>query len=174
MDEDQQNQSIDNESQPMESDAPITNCPKCEEYLAGWKRAQADYQNVLRERDRDRTELVKFANERLLKDLLPALDQFSLAMRFVPSLETLPEDVRTSWERWLTGLKAVSSEWEKVATSLGLEKIACDGEFDPTVHEALSEQVSESVASGHIVQVIEDGWRLHGKVLRPAKVIVSK
>lgn len=141
---------------------------KCNEYLEGWKRAQADYQNLKKETEREKAEFAKYANERLLSDLLPALDQFSLAIRHVPAADA----DRKTWDNWLVGIRAVQSLWEQAAKAQGLERIATDGAFDPTKHEAVGEEEGEK--TGTIIRVMEDGWTLHGKIIRPAKVIISK
>lgn len=168
MDQDQ------NELKDQNSEATNPVCPSCEQYLAGWKRAQADYQNLKRDVERERSEMAKYANQRLLSDLLPAIDQFSLALRFTPDVATLPEEYRKIWENWLTGIRAVQSLWDRVASDVGLERIPTDGAFDPALHDAAGEEEVEGKEAGMIVKVLQDGWRFHGKVLRPARVIVSK
>ena len=147
---------------------------RCEEYLAGWKRAQADYKNLQRETNDQRAALTKFANERLLRELLPALDQFSLVMQFVPAMDTLPEEARHTWEQWLTGVKAIQTLWQQAARGAGLEPIPIEGVFDPQVHEAVSEEASADQPEGHILRVLTPGWILHGKVLQAARVVVAK
>ncbi len=146
---------------------------QCEEYLAGWKRAQADYANALKERERDRVDYVKFANTSLLQSLLPAIEHFGTALRHIPDTTNLPEEVRKQWDSWLVGLKAVQSLWEQAAQGTGLERIAVQGVFDPLLHEAVGRESSTEVPAEHIVRVIQDGWKLHGRVLRPAQVIVN-
>jgi molecular chaperone GrpE len=157
---------------PRESGDPSP-CEHCDEYLSGWKRAQADYQNLKKESEREKMEFAKYANERLLSDLLPALDQFALALRFVPDTATLPEEEKKKWNNWLIGIKAVATLWEQAAKSAGLERITSEGAFDPMKHEAVGEESVEEKESGSIIRVMEDGWALNGKVLRPAKVIIS-
>lgn len=147
---------------------------KCEEYLSGWKRAQADYANLLREKERDRSEYVKYANTSLLHALLPAIDQFGVAMRYIPDTSTLPEESRKTWENWLIGIKAVASLWEQAAQSIGLERIPASGTFDPNLHEAVGHEEKEGVETDTIIRGMQDGWKLHGKVLRAAQVIVAK
>lgn len=149
-------------------------CEKCEEYLAGWKRAQADYQNLKKESEREKGEYVKFANERLLHELLPALDQFGLALHHIPDTKLLADDQKKIWENWLQGIRAVRSLWDQSAAAIGLEQIPTDGPFDPLIHEAVSEEEAEGKTSGSIVRVVHEGWRWHGKVLRPARVIIVK
>lgn len=157
------------DEQPTEQPA----CPSCEEYLAGWKRAQADYQNAQRERERERADIVKYANERLLRDLLPTLDQFRLAMSFVPTTDGLPDEAKHRWEQWLVGIKAVQSLWDQAAAQTGLERIETNGAFDPQVHDAVGEEPSDE-PEGTILRVTQHGWKLHGRVLQAARVIVAK
>lgn len=151
-----------------------SSCPSCDEYMAGWKRAQADYQNLKREMERERGEMSKYANERLLSQLLPAIDQFGIALRFTPDASLLPEDQRKVWENWLVGMRAVQSLWDQATSGVGLERIPTDGAFDPALHDAAGEEDGQGKPSGTILKVLQDGWRLHGKVLRPARVIVAK
>ncbi len=143
---------------------------KCNEYLEGWKRAQADYQNLKKDTEREKGEFAKYANERLLSDLLPALDQFALAMRYIPAVDA----DAASWEKWLVGLRAVQSLWEQAAKDTGLERISTEGVFDPAKHEAVGEEEMEGKESGAIIKVMQDGWILNGKILRPAKVIIAQ
>lgn len=164
---------MDESTQPSATPETQPACPSCETYLAGWKRAQADYQNLKRESELDRVERAKFANERLLRDLLPVLDQFGLALSFVPSTQTLPEAEKTVWDKWLVGIRAVQSLWDQAAGQAGLERIATDGAFDPQVHDAVTEEVSDK-PEGTILRVVQPGWRLHGRVLQPARVIIAK
>ncbi len=147
---------------------------QAEECMAGWKRAQADYQNLKRDGERQKDDYIKFANERLLQNLLPAFDQFNLALAFLPSTQSLPEQERKIWDNWLLGVKAVQSLWEQSASAIGLERIPTEGAFDPQLHEAVGEEESSEKEPHAIIRVTQDGWRLNGKVLRPAKVIVAK
>lgn len=169
-----------NEEQNLEPKEEMEQAPaaseltaKCDEYLAGWKRAQADYLNLKKESEREKSELVKFANQRLLSDLLPAIDQFELALRFAPDTAELPEDAKKKFETWLAGIKAVKTSWERTFKDLGLEQVATDGAFNPAEHEAVSEEPSD-LEAGNITRVVQPGWKLNGKLLSPARVIVSK
>jgi len=161
-------------SETQSTEHGASDCPSCAEYLAGWKRAQADYQNLVKDTDRERREFANFANENLLHELLPALDQLALALKHVPETSLLPDDQRKTWDNWLTGLRAVQALWEQTAANLGLKKILVDGAFDPKLHEAAGEETVEGQEPGTIARVIQDGWQLHAKVLRPTRVIVAK
>lgn len=143
-------------------------------YLDGWKRAKADYENIVREMNQKKSEYADWATEQVLSELLPALDQYDIAMQFIPSLEKLPEDQQKVFKNWIIGLEAVRTLWWDAAKKLGLERIKVDGLFDPAFHEAVGEEESESVASGNIIRTSMSGYTLKGKVIRPAKVIVSR
>lgn len=143
-------------------------------YLEGWRRAKADYENLVREMGQKKSEYADWATEQVLSELLPALDQYDIAMQFAPSLESIPEDQRKQFQNWMIGLEAVRSLWWEAAKRLGLERVKAEGVFDPAIHEAVSEESSETVASGEIVRTMMSGYLLKGKVIRPAKVVVSK
>ena len=145
-----------------------------EEYLAGWKRAQADYQNLKKDSERTASEYAKFANERLLSDLLPAIDQFNLALAFIPDTSTLSPDEKKKWDNWLVGINAVKSLWDQAAQNAGLTSVPVEGAFDPMLHDAAGTEIMEGKESGSIVRVVQQGWSLHGKVLRPARVIITE
>jgi molecular chaperone GrpE len=145
-----------------------------DEYLAGWKRAQADYANLQKETERARQDFARYAKEDVLSRLLPALDQFEVALQFQPPLDVVPEANRRAFENWVTGLHAVKSLWEAAAKELGLESVTCEGSLDPACHEAVAEESHATIESGKIIRVMQNGWKLNDKLIRPAKVIVSK
>ena len=103
-----------------------------DEYLLGWKRAQADYLNLQKETEKSRQEFAKYATENCLERLLPAIDQFEIALSFQPALDVIPEADRRKFENWVTGLHAVKALWEQAAKELGLESVTCEGSLDPS------------------------------------------
>lgn len=147
---------------------------RCEEYLAGWKRAQADYANLKRQTDKEKAEFALYANENLLEKLLPAIDQFEMALTFRPELKNLQDEDQKKLSNWMNGLDAVRTSWESVFKEIGLEKILTDGTFDPLVHEAVTEEADADAEDGKIIRCLQAGWRLNGKLLRPARVTVAK
>jgi molecular chaperone GrpE len=147
-------------------------CATCEEYLNGWKRAQADYANLQKDMEKERTALRTYANEDLLHDVLPAIDQYDTALRHAPDLSTVPEPDKSRLENWLVGIRAVREIWEQAFDAIGLKTVRTDGEFDPEIHEAVNEEESDG-KPGTILSVQQAGWMLKDKLLRPAKVVVS-
>lgn len=129
-----------------------------EEYLAGWQRAKADFINARKDEEKQRAEFAKFANQLLVYDLLTILDSFDLA------LTTCKEK----------GFRLIKLQLDDVLKKYGVKAIKSVGEkFDPTLHEAATEEESEK-ESGTIIEEFQKGYMMHDKILRAAKVKVSK
>ena len=140
---------------------------KAEEYLNGWKRAKADYLNLKKEFEKERTELIKFANAALILDLLPIYSHLEKAFKQVPE-----EQIQSAWVK---GLSHIKKEFEDFLKNLGLEKIKSEGEkFNPEFHEAVEQSTEGQAPSGTIVKEVEPGFQMYGKVIKPAQVIVKK
>jgi len=126
------------------------------------QRVQADFENYRKRMLREQTALAERASESLVEQLLSVLDNFELALL---SLDVADEKVRK-------GVELVYADFVSVLERAGLEKIATDGElFDPEVHEAVAHEAGE----GHptVIETMRDGYRLKGRVLRPAMVKVA-
>lgn len=147
---------------------------RCEEYLAGWKRARADYENLTKETERKTRDLVKYANEHLLSVVIPMIDQFELALEHTPDITEFPAAEQKRLKNWVIGLHAVAALWETAFKEIGLEKVPVDGAFDPAIHEAVARETNETIPAEKIIRVEQSGYLLNGRLLRPAKVIVSK
>jgi len=130
-------------------------------------RAEADLENAKKRFAREKTDLTKFANESIIKGLIPALDNLEKAIAHAgesSSLETLIEGV----ELTLKGFKdALARE--------GLVEVNAVGEpFDPNFHEAAREQESDAVAPGTVIEEYQKGYVLNDRLVRPAMVVVSR
>ncbi len=138
---------------------------KRDEYLAGWQRARADFLNYKKEEMERIGEIVKFANIELILKILPVLDNFYEAEKKLKSAET--EDVK--------GLLQIRTQLEDFLKSQGVEEIKLLGKkFDPNFHEAVEQVEAKDKESGTIIEEIQKGYTLQGKVIRPAKVKVAK
>lgn len=132
------------------------------EYLDGWQRAKADLANYKRDEGKRFEEFAKFASADLIADIVQALDSFDLALQ-----HEMPKDV----ER---GIILIRSQLEDTLRKRGLEVIHAKGErFDPALHESVGE-VESKESEGTIVEELQKGYRLAGKVIRPARVKISK
>ena len=135
-----------------------------DELVDDLKRVAADFDNYRKRALRDQEALVARAHERLVKELLPVLDDLERALVAAEEHEEAKlED----------GVRLVHRELRNTLSKEGLVEIDTDGEFDPHVHEALLTQPSDE-ADGAILQVIQKGYRLGDRVLRPARVVVSQ
>ena len=132
------------------------------EYLDGWQRAKADLSNYKKDEARRFDEFIKFAAEGVIAEIVPALDSFDLALR-----HGMPKDV----ER---GIVMIRSQIEDTLRRRGLEVLQPLGQmFDPAYHESLGEVEADS-REGIVAEVLQPGYLLNGKVLRPARVKISK
>lgn len=135
------------------------------EYLDGWQRMRADFANVKKEEETRRGEMIKFAAEGLVDDLIPVLDSFAMAF-----------GNKEAWEKvdanWRKGVEYIYAQMYSVLESRGLTEIGKIGEqFDPRLHVAIEETPAPSEKEANTVsEVVQKGYRLHSKVIRPAKV----
>ena len=141
-----------------------------DEYLAGWKRAKADLINYQKDESRRFEEFAKFAVGDVVQDLVPVLDSFAALER----LEGEPRPDGSSG-RDLAGMQRIRSQLEDALRRHGLERVAASpGElFDSSRHEAVAEVESDH-PSGSIAEIVEHGYALSGKVVRPARVKLAK
>jgi molecular chaperone GrpE len=135
------------------------------EYLDGWKRARADFINYKRDEAKRFEELLQFGTARIFEDLIPVLSSFDLG---IAALEKEGKAER--------GMYLIRSQLEDALKKHGFEKlsVAVGSQFDPALHEAVGTIVSDRHSPGSIAEVIEPGYLLHGKVVRPARVKVVK
>jgi molecular chaperone GrpE len=140
---------------------------RAEEYLAGWKRAKADLENVRKNEERMRNEFARFAAAAVMRDLLPVIDTFRIA------LAHLPENVKQ--EQWAVGLTLLDRQLEEALRAQGVERMETVGKpMDPEYAEAVGSEKGDPNEPGVVLREAQTGYLLHGKVLRPAKVIVSE
>jgi molecular chaperone GrpE len=137
---------------------------KAQSYMQNWQRAAADYQNFKRRVEEERSETARLANAALIINLLPLLDDLDRALHNV--------DTHLAGLTWLDGIRLIHRKFQAVLEMAGVEEIPADGQqFDPAVHEAVSQAPGEE---NKIVAVVQKGYRLGDRVIRPAMVVVGK
>jgi molecular chaperone GrpE len=134
-----------------------------DEHLNDLKRVAAEFENYRKRVLRDQESLVARAHERLVKELLPVLDDLERA------LAAAEEHEEAKLEE---GVRLVHRELADALAREGLAEIETNGVFDPHVHEALLSQPSDA-AEGSVLEVVQKGYRLGDRVLRPARVVVA-
>jgi molecular chaperone GrpE len=135
-----------------------------DEYLDALQRLKAEFENYKKRVARDQADFVSRASERLVKQLLPVLDDLERA------LEAAAEHEEAKLEE---GVRLVYRSLADALAKEGLVEVATDGAFDPHTQEALLAQPSDT-DEGTVIQVLQKGYRLGERVLRPARVIVSQ
>lgn len=127
------------------------------EYLAGWQRAKADLINYKKDQEQKNSEIFKFANENLILEILPVLDSFEEALKHSKD----------------EGIKQIKNQLIEILKKNGLEEIKVVGEkFNPSLHESVGEIKGKK--QGVVIEEVQKGYKLSGKVIRPSKVKVGK
>lgn len=155
---------VDGESHGNGDDATL------EADLLKWKelalRTAADHENYRKRAAREREEAVRYANQALLEELLPVLDNFEMGMQAAAQDEG---------SMIYVGMDMVRKQLSEFLTNNGVKEIESEGQpFDPNVHEAVSQEVSDEVEDGTIIRVMRRGFTLRDRLLRPATVVVAK
>ena len=150
----------------LEADLEESNRERSQ-YKEALLRAQADLSNYKRRSDEERGEQLKHANSRLILKVLPVLDDLGLAMDHVAE-----SDAGASW---LEGVQLIHRKLQALVESEAVTRIEPEGrDFDPTEHEAIGYQESMDHDEGKVLSVVRNGYKLHGRVIRPALVILAK
>jgi molecular chaperone GrpE len=151
-----------------EKDKKLAECQKQkEEYLAGWQRARADLLNYKKEEIERMGEILKSAGEEFVLKILPILDNFEAAEK------AIPDDLKN--DRNVKGLLMIKAQIQDFLKGQGLEEVKSAGEsFDPNFHEVVEQVEEKDKESGVIIEEIQKGYKINGRLLRPAKVKVVK
>ena len=138
-----------------------------EEYLAGWQRSKADFLNYKREEMERVGEVLKYAGREVILNILPAMDSFELAKKNLS--DELKDDEK------IKGLLKIKEQISAALARQGIEEIKTLGEkFNPELHEAIEEIEVEGQEAGAIVEELQKGYTINGKLLRPSKVKIAK
>ena len=154
---------IENETTDQEVDELEQLTRERDEYLDALQRLKAEFENYKKRVSRDQADFVTRASERLVKQLLPVLDDLERA------LEAAAEHEEAKLE---DGVRLVHRSLADALAKEGLVEVETDGAFDPHTQEALLAQPSEA-DEGTVIQVLQKGYKLGDRVLRPARVVVS-
>lgn len=154
---------------PDEIDRLKEEASKAQEYWEQLLRTAADFDNYKKRAAREKSEASKYALEALLEKLIPVLDNFEMAMA---AAQSAPDDSANALQ---TGVTMIYQQLRTALTDAGLQEVnATNQKFDPTVHEAISQQESAEVPEGNVLHQTRKGYKLHDRLIRPASVIVAK
>jgi molecular chaperone GrpE len=136
-----------------------------DEYLDTLQRLKAEFDNYRKRAAREQSDIRSRAAERLVKELIPVLDDLERA------LDAAEEHEEAKLEE---GVRLVQRALADALQREGLAEIETNGKFDPHIHEALLSQPDDELESGTVLQVLQKGYRLGDKVIRPARVIIAE
>jgi molecular chaperone GrpE len=137
---------------------------KTSEYKDSWLRSQAEFQNYRKRLERDHEMAHLSMKGDIIKKVLPVLDDLERALQN-----------RAADDAWASGIELIARKFQNILESEGLKKIDAIGkEFDPNFHEAISHEPANGVQSGHVIGVVQNGYMLGERVIRPALVRVAQ
>jgi molecular chaperone GrpE len=137
---------------------------KLAESVEGWQRSAADFQNYKKRVERDNELMYASMKSDIIKKVLPALDDLERA------LQNRPAD-----DAWANGIELIARKLQNMLDVEGVKRIEAAGaEFNPIFHEAISHEPAEGVASGYVIEVMQNGYMLGERVIRPALVRVAQ
>ena len=137
-----------------------------QEYFEGWQRERADFQNYKKRIERDQASLKEYISSEIIKKYLVVIDDMELAIKNRPTAEEC--------QGWIEGVNLIYQKLISILEGEGVKVIPVDGEFDPNIHEALSQIDHPEFESGRIVDVMRQGYKIGDRVIRPALVIVAR
>ncbi|TAK34521.1 MAG: nucleotide exchange factor GrpE [Chloroflexota bacterium] len=140
---------------------------KAEEFLSLLQRAQADFANYRKRVDQERADAATSTKANVILKFLPVLDDFERALQAIPT-----EDRQVDW---VQGINLIQRKLRSILEAEGVTRMEPLGkEFDPWEHEAVLYQESPDHPEGEVIAVFRDGYKLNGRVIRPAQVVVAK
>lgn len=145
---------------------------KAEEYLGGWKRCQADFENYKKMQSESQKDMVRYATQGIVLQILPVLDNFQA------SVEHIPADQKEG--AWVQGIMYIQKQLEGILAENGIDEIAAavGDNFDPKFHEAVIDKECKSCKGevkyeNKISRVVSKGYKLGERIIRPVRVIVG-
>lgn len=139
---------------------------EAEEYKDKYLRAVAELSNFRKRAEKDREESLRYASAALARSLLPVLDNLERVLASADS---------SNANALIEGVKLTLESFHKAMSDARVTRIEAQGQpFDPAVHEAMMQQPSDAHPDKSVLQVVQEGYKLYDRVLRPARVIVSK
>lgn len=140
---------------------------EAEKYKNDYLYLRAEFENYKRHAVKERSDLMKYAGERLAKDLLGVVDNFERAL----SVEVTPE----TFDNYIKGVEMTYKELKGLLDKHGIKEVPSEKQaFDPNLHEALGSEPTDKVSEGHVLRVFEKPYKYHDKILRVGKVIVAR
>ncbi|MGB0757104.1 MAG: nucleotide exchange factor GrpE [Patescibacteria group bacterium] len=139
---------------------------KSAEYLQGWQRAQADYQNLQKQSAAEKQALAEYIKAEVLKDFFPIIDHYYMAVEHIPE--------KAKDEVWVQGFVYLQKQFDQTLEAMGVERIETIGkQFDVETMEAVETKNDDQTEADTVLREVRAGYRLGDIVIVPAKVIVN-
>ena len=152
------------EKEETTEEKPAEKKEEDEDLNTRYMRLMADFQNFRRRTEKEKSDIYAFGNEKLVSDLLPVLDNMERALTAAPEGDKFAE-----------GMELIYKQMVDVLKKNKVEEIEAEGKFfDPNLHNAVMRQAKEGAESDTIITVLQKGYTLNGKVVRPSTVIVAE
>ena len=171
--EEQQAEETEAQSEEHQEVDPLeTAQAEAAEYKDKYIRAHADFENAKKRLEKDKMNAVSYANESFAKDILAVLDSFENALSAIENVDK--ENDSEVLEKMQEGVKLTYDQLKKVLEKHSIKEIECKGEFNPEVHQVIMQVESDDHKTDDIVQVMQKGYTIKDRVLRPAMVSTAK
>ena len=165
-------ESVEAVEEVVEADPLEVALSEAAEYKDKYLRAHADFENSKRRLEKDKMNAVSYANESFAKDILAVMDSFENALASIESAdEENASEVLTNMKE---GINLTFEQLKKILEKNSIKEVDCSGEFDPEVHQAIMQVESDEHKEGDVVQVMQKGYTIKDRILRPAMVSTCK
>jgi len=165
---------LETQDSSNEESQEVNELEQCQKELAEQKdkflRAHADFDNMKKRLEKEKTNALIYANEAFAKDLLTVLDTFENALKSVEQVESNDKAINEIKK----GMTLTYEQLLSILKKHGVEEVVCKGEFNPEHHQAVTQMDSDEHKSGDIVQVLQKGYKLKDRLLRPSMVATCK
>ena len=167
---------IDTEESTEIQDSESLEIDKLKDEVAQWEdkflRTHASFENSKRLLAKDKAAAVAYANESFASDILTVIDSLDSALSMIDKVDE--KDTNEFLKKMKEGLTLVDEQLHKVLEKNHIKPVVCDKDYDPNVHQAIMQVDSDEHESGQIVQVMQKGYTIKDRVLRPAMVSTAK
>jgi len=161
-----------NKEETVEVDPLEAALAEAAEYKDKYLRAHADFENSKRRLEKDKMNAVSYANESFAKDILAVIDSFENALASIEGADE--ENSSEVLKQMKEGVNLTYEQLKKILEKNHIKEVCCEGEFDPEVHQAIMQVESDAHNEGDVVQVMQKGYTIKDRILRPAMVSTCK
>ena len=160
------------EVDPLQVDPLEEALAEAADYKDKYLRAHADFENSKRRLEKDKMNAVSYANESFAKDILAVIDSFENALASIEGADE--ENASEVLTQMKEGVNLTYEQLKKILEKNHIKEVDCSGEFDPEVHQAIMQVDSDEHEVGDVVQVMQKGYTIKDRILRPAMVSTCK